>query len=448
MARKTKGRIFKRGQTWCLDYQVNGKRIRTVLRKPDGEPVTDKEEAELAADTELRPVLAKDKVERRRLVSNALATAEDKAREAERAAQERQDREDAERNKLPIAAAWDRYPYTENTRGSVTRQLSPRTIRDNASHWKVFADWAAEQDLTALEDIRPDHVPLFSRYLRDRMTANRHNKIMFTCSVVCRLSGRPDHFADSKRYRSEPVHRENLEPEEIRKVIDASSGELRRLFIVAAFTGLRLGDCATLQWSDIRIEADGGRIIRKTGKTRKTVRFPIHPELLAELERTPPKERVGDVCPELAATYRRDPVRLSVMTRRVFESCGLTTRAKDKAGRAATASVRGFHSFRHSFVTECARGGVPLGLVKEWLGHSSPEITRIYENWNIDRDADRILKALPSVSLPQQAGGSDTPTTVLELGMEEPERDRLARLAGSLPIAKVREILAFLDAGK
>ncbi|MDX9980651.1 MAG: hypothetical protein RBU25_11560, partial [Lentisphaeria bacterium] len=126
MARKTKGSIFKRGQTWYLDYQVNGKRIRTALRKPDGEPVTDKDEAELAADTELRPVLAKDKVERRRLVSNALATAEDKVREAESAARERQEREDAERNKLSIAAAWDRYPYTESTRGAVTRQLSLR----------------------------------------------------------------------------------------------------------------------------------------------------------------------------------------------------------------------------------------------------------------------------------------------------------------------------------
>lgn len=460
MSRQTKGRIYKRGRRWYLDYQANGTRFRVALRTPEGEPVTNKEEAERAADTELLPLRAKDTTERRRQVAAALRTAEDEAAEAERIANERREREEAERNKLPIAEAWKRFPYTRASRGKgrTRRELKPATVNDLASHWATFAAWAAEKGIGAVEDIEARHVAAFSKHLRERVTANRHNKILATCSVVCRQSGRPDPFAAAERYSisREAVHRENLEPGEIRNIIEAAPGEYRRLFIVGTYTGLRLGDCATLQWADIRMEENGGRIIRETAKTGKAVRFPIHSELRAELERTPPEDRAGAVCPELAKLYTyRNPngktTRRGGITntiRDIFEGCGLETRAEAGEGRERAASVRGFHSFRHSFVTECARAGVPLGLVKDWLGHSSPEVTRIYENWNIDRDAGRILEALPSLALPE---GPERPAAIEGNGTApaveiETERDQLARLARELPAARVRDLLAIVAA--
>jgi integrase len=446
MGRKIAGKPFKRktkkGEVYCLRYQVNGKRITVTLRDAQGETITNLKAAQIAADIELRPVQAKDTAERRRMVADALSTAEDEAKRAEEIANERQAREEAERNKLAIADAWERFPYTVNTRGKTKRRLSDRTIRDNASHWGTLAAWAEEQGILAVEDITEDHTAAFSLALRDRMTGNRHNKIIFTCSVVCRQSGRPNPFAEVDSYESEPVHRENLEPDEMRKVIEAATGELRRLFIIGIYTGLRLGDCATLQWANVRLGEDGGRIIRTTGKTRKPVRFPIHDELQAELERTPATERSGDVCPELVEVYRRDSVRLSKLTRAVFEGCDLETRAKGTEGRAVAASLRGFHSFRHSFATECARGGIPLGLVQEWLGHSSPEITRIYENWKIDRDGGQILAALPSLTKTTKPKALPEGTAALKI---ETERDRLRALADSLPTARVRELLAIAD---
>jgi integrase len=441
MGRKTTGTVFKRGNNYYVRYQLNGKRADRALRDDDGRPITDPDAAEDARKAMFSALVYKDKAKQRREMATALSTAEDEAKRAEETARERQAREQAERNKLAIADAWERFPYTVNTRGKTKRRLSDRTIRDNASHWGTFATWAEEQGILAVEDITENHTAAFSLALRDRMTGNRHNKIMFTCSVVCRLSGRPDPFANVDSYESDPVHRENLEPDEIRQVIEAAPGELSRLFVVATYTGFRLGDCATLQWADVHMDENGGRIIRKTGKTKKMVRFPMHPGLRAELERTPASDRTGDVCPELADIYRRDSARLSKLTRQVFESCDLETQAKGKEGRAAIASVRGFHSFRHSFATECARGGIPLGLVQEWLGHSSPEITRIYENWKIDRDGGQILAALPSMAkaLPEPAE-CDGPAVKIET-----ERDRLRALADSLPVARVRELLAIAE---
>ena len=445
MARQTKGRIYKRGKRWYLDYQANGQRFRVALRTGDGEPVTSKAEAERAADIELRPVLAKDTVERRRLVADALRTAEDVAKVADDAANERRDREEAERNKLPIAEAWERFPYTETTRGAVTRPLKPSTVNDLAGHWATFATWAEEQGIRAVEDVTEEHAAAFSRHLRERLTANRHNKIVQTCRVVSRLSGRPDPFAKVKRYsvKNEEVHRANLEPEERRNLIESAPGEYGRLFLLGTFTGLRLGDCATLQWGDIHMGEEAAHIIRRTEKTGREVSFTVHHELHEELARTPARHRSGDVCPEIGERYRRDKQGVSKTVRRIFEGCNLTTQAKAGKGRKRAASIRGFHSFRVAFVTDCARVGVPLGLVQSWLGHSSPETTRIYERWDTSREGGRVVAALPSMA-------KQAPKALPE-GMPsveiETERDRFRALADSLPLATVRGILAMVEAG-
>ncbi len=40
--------------------------------------------------------------------------------------------------------------------------------------------------------------------------------------------------------------------------------------------------------------------------------------------------------------------------------------------------VRGYHVFRHSFVSACASKGVDLRMLQEWCGHMSPEMQRRY----------------------------------------------------------------------
>ena len=113
-------------------------------------------------------------------------------------------------------------------------------------------------------------------------------------------------------------------------------------------------------------------------------------------------------------------------------------------GRNRAASVRGFHSFRVAFVTDCARVGVPLGLVQSWLGHSSPETTRIYERWDTSREGGRVVAALPSMAMPKATEPKALPegTAVLKI---ETERERLHATVDSLPTARVRELQAIAD---
>jgi len=63
----------------------------------------------------------------------------------------------------------------------------------------------------------------------------------------------------------------------------------------------------------------------------------------------------------------------------------------------------GAHAFRHAFITECARAGVPEGAIRDWVGHSSLQITRIYQHW-AGKDSDaRILAALPAAIMGVEA---------------------------------------------
>ncbi|RYG85747.1 MAG: hypothetical protein EON58_22600, partial [Alphaproteobacteria bacterium] len=62
----------------------------------------------------------------------------------------------------------------------------------------------------------------------------------------------------------------------------APSDEWRGLILLAAFTGLRLGDASRLSWSSVDLEAKRIVLIpSKTKRKKRVVRIPIQPDLLA-----------------------------------------------------------------------------------------------------------------------------------------------------------------------
>lgn len=420
--------LFTRGKQsrYYCQYYLGGRQFVKALRDPDGRPCTTLSSAIEARKRLLRPYELSDEADRRREALAALRTAEEAATVAIEEA----------RPKLRLADAWKRYPYDHTTpkRNRTRRALSAKTISDNKALWQKFVAWAeiAVPEKQFLEDITDADAVSYSKHTREveGLTGNRHNKRILAASIMYRMAGRRDPFADIDRYHSEPESRVNLERSEIRQLIEGATGELRRLFIIAAYTGLRLGDAVTLAWSDVHMPHN--RLIRRTAKTGKTVSLLLHPDLRAELERTPPADRQGFVCPELAAKYDRDPAAISKVTRRAIEGLKLSAVEDGKGRRKRNVSRRGFHSFRHSFITECARGGVPIGQIRDWIGHESKQITEIYEHWNEDDSQKRILAALPAL------GAGDPDATA--------PRERLHRLADALPLARVRELVKQLEA--
>lgn len=81
---------------------------------------------------------------------------------------------------------------------------------------------------------------------------------------------------------------------------------------------------------------------------------------------------------------------------------------KDKTMAALT-----FHGLRHTFGSRLAEAGIPLGKIREWMGHSKIETTEIYVHFaRSTEDAQKITNAF--------ATGSASAVAVAELPAEVP----------------------------
>lgn len=106
---------------------------------------------------------------------------------------------------------------------------------------------------------------------------------------------------------------------------------LHRLAVIAACTGMRIGDCCTLTWD--KVDLLNYRITTKTAKTGKNIAVPIfdyepdsddYHETLGELRReleaaiVERKEGESYVIPQAAAIYLRDPTRINKEGKAIF----------------------------------------------------------------------------------------------------------------------------------
>jgi integrase len=212
--------------------------------------------------------------------------------------------------------------------------------------------------------------------------------------------------------------RRELTIDELRKICQAATGELQTLLALGIYSGLRLGDCATLRWGEVDLPR--GMIRRIPNKTArrnpKPVIIPIHPILRDMLSITPLNKRSEYVLPEMAALYIHRTDMVTDMVQRHFKACGITLHKPGTGtdGKRAVIEV-GFHSLRHTFVSLCRESNAPLSVVESIVGHSSPAMTRHYTHVG-ELAAGRAVALLPSVM-------SEATTEPTKRGQDEILRD-------------------------
>lgn len=163
-----------------------------------------------------------------------------------------------------------------------------------------------------------------------------------------------------------------LTPDELRRVLAATSDPWRIPIAIAIYTGARQAEILGLKWGDIdrqRGTADIRRTYRcgafyqpKTASSRRTVELPD--VLLAELKRWQlccPKGEHDLVCP--GADGR--PMSASSLLQSGFQPA---------VRRAGIRQVR-FHDLRHSFASNLLAAGVDLATISAALGHANVRIT-------------------------------------------------------------------------
>ena len=309
------GTLEKRGGRWLARWYIerNGKRVRTseIIRDlPEGAGI-DAARKWLDDKTKADGVTTLDKLRQRRI--KELETAE------------------AERLRfldglpaLPVASAWEVYAATK-----AGKKLRDRTAYMYKCQLDYFVCWLSQPknphekeqraydkkkgyhrkgdkwrdkhpftDIIEMRSVSVSVARRFSDHLLDKYSCDCHNKYISLLSQVwtaiekkereeaagakvdgvtrsnsgelppARLITNP--WKEIEKEESVVHDRRNLEPDEIIKVVSAADGEMRLLFGIGIFTGLRLADCALLDWSAVDFDNNVITVVpqKSSGKWR------------------------------------------------------------------------------------------------------------------------------------------------------------------------------------
>lgn len=379
-----RGSLYRRGSVWWLKFNVDGKRIAQSL-ETESRSEAERKQAEL-----MRPIVAAEKVD-------VLATI---TRRLDDAKTEQAAIDDEQNPPLAVATAFDAYTKSTNRPDS-----GESTLRQYEAEYRRFTRWLADNHKAAIamRDVTLEMAESYASNLSgagaSASTFNQHLGFLKLLWKTLRREARTtcNPWEEIKRRSLNAPGRRELTVDELRRVCQSAQGELRQLFALGLYSGLRLGDCATLRWGEVDLSR--GRIARIPAKTSrrnpKPVLIPIHYVLKSMLEEIPRPERAEYVLPETAAEYVRAPYDLVKRVQEHFESNGIRTSRKTE-GRIRAAVEVGFHSLRHSFVSLCREANAPLAVVEAIVGHASPAMTRHYTHVG-ELAAASAVACLPSI---------------------------------------------------
>lgn len=226
------------------------------------------------------------------------------------------------------------------------------------------------------------------------------------------------------------------------------------VIITGICTAARRGNCCLLKKSDLDLA--NGFISTLALKTQKPIWIPIFPELANLLSRQP-KNDSEYVFPELAAMYLANADGITWRVKKVFAKAGFfdpdDTMTEEELARCKgalqqerekgvrKASIRGFQSFRVTWVTLALMAGVKMETIRKVTGHQTANLVEKHY-FQPSRDA---IRAELSAKLPSLLGGIPIrPTVILDSPFMEAKLAAMTQESWSL----IRdELLAALRAG-
>jgi len=288
---------------------------------------------------------------------------------------------------------------------------APATVIFYRTATNDFLRWLGERADIDLNDIRAADMSAFRNDLLTRISeTTASNKIkalryMFrtaqesglcmddpTASMKMSRKGKKQESAQSRRA---------FTIAELKIIKESATGEWRSMIVFGLYTGQRLGDLATLRWSNLDLINEELRLT--TGKTNRSIRIPLARPLVDHIgQMATSDDPTSFLHPALAETYQEKgaPV-LSNQFGTLLANCGLrkpvSHRTKEK-GRSSNREIAtvSFHSLRATAVTLLHEAGIPAATVQEWVGHDSTEVHRTYIK--IGRETlQKASDALPTI---------------------------------------------------
>lgn len=199
---------------------------------------------------------------------------------------------------------------------------------------------------------------------------------------------------------------------QVEQLLAAADDEWYGFIFVGYFTGLRLGDIASLKWENLDLAT---KVItvhpqkRREGALRPPLQIPLHKRLLLWLRlwkaEGDSKKESDFIFTKLSKLKVTGTTGLSNTFTRLIEKAGIKNYPvkEKKAGstRGRDVYAFGFHSLRATFNTELEAAGVSAEVRMKLSDHTSRDVNMLYTKPEAARLADEISK-LPSPEKPKK----------------------------------------------
>lgn len=278
----------------------------------------------------------------------------------------------------------------------IERNRSKLTLRNYDHYLKRFVDFCAKQGVDDPQDIDLELVRLFRLFLNRTAEKEQHLKIITQNYHLVALRSFLKYLAkrDIKTLSAEKIelpktparHPEFLEPEDVKRLIDATDQEKHKLtrmrdraileFLFS--TGLRISEVISLKRDAINLNRREFSVRGKGDKMRLVFLSDKATETL--------KNYLDARTDNSKALFIRHDEKESVekQMKSLDKSLpGITARTiqrliKKYAVLAGITKKISPHTLRHSFATDLLTNGADLRSVQELLGHASISTTQIY----------------------------------------------------------------------
>ncbi len=366
-------RLYKRYQTWWVEYRIDGRHVRKSTRLHD----------RAAAEAVLATMkLARTKQSNAETIAGLLGSIYERV---ERPAG------------TGLDAAWEIYRDTLATAG--LDKVAADTLRKRAGHLAAFAEWCRVERpiVREIQGVDGPAAAAYAAYMSAKgLSAKTRQMHLADLSHIWKilaksLQGLVNPWADLRPRNTAGKRHPAFTREEEARVMKAARDRgdgWPLMCLIARHTGLRYGDVATLTWGIAEdaldaeklengvVDIDAGLIVVDPSKTARhgvRVVMPIEraalAPALAEARKSARKNAV-DIFPRHAKTYR------------TIGQAPKDSRFCDILTNAGTDPSDGysFHSWRHTFRTRLAEAGVSTELAMRLCGHTTAAMSAHYDH--------------------------------------------------------------------
>ena len=216
-------------------------------------------------------------------------------------------------------------------------------------------------------------------------TVNNILMVLHRMLVVARKRGLIATVPDFEWLPVRPSDFDFLDFDEGQRLIDAATGQLKTMIIVALKTGMRHGELLALRWQDVDLVA--GRIMVRQNVVRGVIGTPKSGKAreiaMGNRARAALKEH----------RHLRGPYVFCNMAGKMLTDSETKNPLAHVVRRAGLARSVGWHMLRHTFASHLAMRGASLKVIQELLGHSTITMTMRYAHLSprVSREAVRLL---------------------------------------------------------